>query len=75
MGVAIGIGLGHSYNGSSKAALASEGVFDSVSAGILIYNGLVDLVVLTFADDELPKSRWLQVCRLGCVKTEILFPP
>ena len=32
-GVAIGIGLGSSYNGSSKAALASEGVFDSVSAG------------------------------------------
>jgi len=60
VGVAIGIGLGTSYNGSSKAALASEGVCDSISAGILIYNGLVDLVVPTFADRELPKAVWLQ---------------
>jgi len=61
VGVAIGIGLGSSYNSSSKAALASEGVFDSISAGILIYNGLVDLVVPTFAERELPKTGWVQV--------------
>ena len=55
-GTAIGIALGQKYNGSSKAALGSEGVFDSISAGILIYNGLVDLVVPTFSDKELPEG-------------------
>jgi zinc transporter 1/2/3 len=60
LGVAIGIAVHSSYNGSSKAALASEGIFDSVSAGILIYNGIVDLIIPTFADRELPKAVWLQ---------------
>ena len=58
IGVAIGIALGRKYNGSSKAALGTEGVFDSISAGILIYNGLVDLIVPTFSEKELPKG-WL----------------
>ncbi len=39
LGVAIGIGVSNNYNGESKAALGTEGVFDAVSAGILIYNG------------------------------------
>lgn len=61
IGTAIGIGLGSKYNGSSKAALGCEGVFDAFSAGILIYNGLVDLIVPTFADKELPKGRIKEV--------------
>jgi len=65
LGVAIGIGVSSSYNGESKAALGTEGVFDAVSAGILIYNGLCDLIVPTFSDDDLPQSWMLQVCGFG----------
>ena len=60
LGVAIGIAVSSGYNGASKGALGTEGAFDAVSAGILIYNGLVDLVLPTFDPDEVPKAWWLQ---------------
>ncbi|KAK9865177.1 hypothetical protein WJX84_007285 [Apatococcus fuscideae] len=65
LGVAIGIGVSSTYNGESKAALGTEGVFDSISAGILIYNGLVDLILPTFEPAEMPKKWWLQVVGFG----------
>ncbi|KAK9825723.1 hypothetical protein WJX74_001308 [Apatococcus lobatus] len=65
LGVAIGIGISNSYNGKSKAALGTEGIFDSVSAGILIYNGLVDLILPTFEPSEMPRKWWLQVIGFG----------
>ncbi|CAI5976843.1 unnamed protein product [Closterium sp. NIES-64] len=52
IGVVIGLAIYSSYNPSSKAALATEGAFNAVSAGILIYNGLVDLVVPAFDEDD-----------------------
>ena len=48
IGVAIGIGIGNSYQSKSHTALGFEGAFNAVSAGILIYNGLVDLVLPAF---------------------------
>ncbi len=69
LGVAIGIGVSNSYNGESKAALGTEGVFDSVSAGILIYNGLVDLIVPTFEHSEMPKCWWHQAIGFGSLWT------
>ena len=68
LGVAIGIGVSNNYNGESKAALGTEGVFDAVS-GILIYNGLCDLIVPTFSDDDLPQSWMLQVSGFGALYT------
>ncbi|GAA5985779.1 hypothetical protein JCM11641_006204 [Rhodosporidiobolus odoratus] len=44
IGVAIGIGVHSSYNPNSGAALLSIGVLDSISAGILIYAGLVEML-------------------------------
>lgn len=67
IGVAIGIGVSSHYNGLSKAALGTEGVFDAVSAGILIYNGLCDLILPTFSDEDLPASRTLQVAGFGAL--------
>ncbi|KAK9794638.1 hypothetical protein WJX73_005364 [Symbiochloris irregularis] len=67
LGVAIGIGVSSVYNGESKAALGTEGAFDSVSAGILIYNGLVDLILPTFDISELPKKWYLQVAGFGAL--------
>lgn len=48
IGIAIGIGVGSSYHSNGKLALGFQGSFNSVSAGILIYNGLVDLLLPTF---------------------------
>lgn len=52
IGVAMGILIGNSYNENDKEYLAAELAFNSVSAGILIYNGIVDIIVPTFEDEE-----------------------
>ena len=44
IGVAIGVLIRSSYNGNSVQALWTQGVFDAVSAGTLIYAGLVELL-------------------------------
>jgi hypothetical protein len=46
IGIAIGIGLHSVYNPNSSAALLSSGVLDSISAGILVYAGLVEMYVV-----------------------------
>jgi zinc transporter 1/2/3 len=44
VGVAIGLGVRESYNGNGKAALIVSGTLDAISAGILLYTGLVELL-------------------------------
>jgi zinc transporter 1/2/3 len=56
LGVAIGMMLS-SYNSNSRISLGFEGSFSSVSAGILIYNGLVDLLAPAFDPEEMPANR------------------
>ncbi|EHN01228.1 Zrt2p [Saccharomyces cerevisiae x Saccharomyces kudriavzevii VIN7] len=46
--VAIGIGVRHSWVPGSRRALIANGVFDSISSGILIYTGLVELMAHEF---------------------------
>ncbi|CCF59634.1 hypothetical protein KAFR_0H02250 [Kazachstania africana CBS 2517] len=46
--VAIGIGVRHSWVPGSRNALIASGIFDSISAGILIYTGLVELMAHEF---------------------------
>ncbi|CCE62738.1 hypothetical protein TPHA_0D00970 [Tetrapisispora phaffii CBS 4417] len=46
--IAIGIGVRYSYFPGSRNALISSGIFDSLSAGILIYTGLVELMAHEF---------------------------
>lgn len=48
--IAIGIGIGvrDSYPPGSRTALITNGVFDSISAGILVYTGLVELMAHEF---------------------------
>ena len=67
LGIGIGMGVGNSYSAESKTALGFEGGFDSLSAGILIYNGLVDLIVPTFSPEELPAQTWLQGLGFICM--------
>ena len=43
VGIAVGLGIRSTYNpGTAKASIVS-GVLDSLSAGILIYTGLVEV--------------------------------
>lgn len=44
VGVAVGLGIRESYNGNGAASLIVSGILDSVSAGILLYTGLVELL-------------------------------
>jgi len=46
--IAIGLGLRNTYNEGSFTANVVSGVLDSVSAGILVYTGLVELLARDF---------------------------
>lgn len=46
--IAIGLGVRESYPPNSARALITNGVFDSISSGILIYTGLVELMAHEF---------------------------
>jgi solute carrier family 39 (zinc transporter), member 1/2/3 len=46
--IAIGLGLRTTYNAGSFKANVVSGVFDSMSAGILLYTGLVELLARDF---------------------------
>lgn len=46
--MATGLGVRNAYAPGSKTALILNGIFDSVSAGILIYTGLVELMAHEF---------------------------
>jgi zinc transporter 1/2/3 len=48
IGTAIGMGIARAYNPESVASLVTRGVLDGLSAGILIYTGLVDLLTYRF---------------------------
>ncbi|CAN9330437.1 unnamed protein product [Alternaria alternata] len=46
--IAIGLGVRQSFAPESRTTLLTNGVFDSISAGILIYTGLVELMAHEF---------------------------
>lgn len=46
--IAIGIGVRSSWVPESRKALIANGVFDSISSGILIYTGLIELMAREF---------------------------
>ena len=46
--IAIGLGVRSTYQPGSRTALITNGVCDSISAGILIYTGLVELMAHDF---------------------------
>ncbi|KAL4960090.1 high-affinity Zn(2+) transporter ZRT1 [Aspergillus stella-maris] len=49
--IAIGLGVRTTYNAGSYTANVVSGVFDAISAGILIYTGLVELLARDFLFD------------------------
>ncbi|GJT50720.1 zinc transporter 4, chloroplastic isoform X1 [Tanacetum coccineum] len=61
IGVGIGTGISKSYDPESPHALAVEGILDSISAGILIYMALVDLIAADFLSKRMRCNTRLQV--------------
>ena len=43
IGIAIGLGVRTSYNPDSTTASIVSGILDSLSAGVLVYTGLVEV--------------------------------
>jgi zinc transporter 1/2/3 len=58
---AIGLGVRMSYAPGSQTALITNGVFDSISAGILIYTGLVELMAHEFMFSETMRKANIRV--------------
>ncbi|KAG0018895.1 high-affinity Zn(2+) transporter zrt1 [Entomortierella chlamydospora] len=48
VGVAIGVGISNTYSPNSKSSLLVEGIFDSISTGIMLYMGYVNLLAIEF---------------------------
>ncbi|KAJ3158258.1 high-affinity Zn(2+) transporter zrt1 [Geranomyces michiganensis] len=48
LGIALGIALSESFNENATAALIATGVLDALSAGILLYDGLANIIVPHF---------------------------
>ncbi|XP_015932416.1 zinc transporter 1 [Arachis duranensis] len=61
IGIAIGIGISSVYKENSPTSLIVEGVFNSASAGILIYMALVDLLAADFMNPKLQNNLKLQL--------------
>ena len=61
IGIAIGIGIANSYEPNSTRALITQGTFDSVSAGILLYVAFVQMMAAEFSEDYRKCGRdWLK---------------
>ncbi|KAF8408586.1 hypothetical protein HHK36_004649 [Tetracentron sinense] len=61
IGIAIGIGISKVYDENSPTALIVEGIFNSASAGILIYMALVDLLAADFMNPRMQNNGRLQL--------------
>lgn len=60
-GIAVGIGLASFYNPASPRALIVEGILDPISAGILVYMSLVDLIAADFMSKKMRSNMRLQI--------------
>ncbi|GAA5990511.1 hypothetical protein JCM5350_000543 [Sporobolomyces pararoseus] len=56
VGIAIGMGVHATYNPNSGASLLSIGILDSISAGILIYGGIVECLYHDFMHGSLARA-------------------
>ncbi|KAI9192865.1 hypothetical protein LWI28_028679 [Acer negundo] len=61
LGIGIGTSIASVYNPNSSGALIVEGILDSMSAGILVYMALVDLIAADFLSKRMSCNFRLQV--------------
>ena len=69
IGMAIGLGVRETYNPNSITANIVSGILDSISAGILLYTGLVELLAHQFLFNEEMRKAPLKVVTFGVVCT------
>ncbi|KAJ4769852.1 Zinc transporter [Rhynchospora pubera] len=60
-GIGCGAAVASFYNANSQIALIIEGILDSISAGILIYMALVDLIAADFLSRKVNYNMRVQV--------------
>jgi solute carrier family 39 (zinc transporter), member 1/2/3 len=65
LAIAAGLGVKETYAAGGRTTLIINGVFDSISAGILIYIGLVELIAHEFMFSRAMMSAPLKVTLLG----------
>ncbi|XP_004243896.1 zinc transporter 5-like [Solanum lycopersicum] len=61
VGIGIGLGITNVYDENSPTALIVQGIFDSASAGILIYMALVDFLAADFMNPRMQGNGKLQL--------------
>ncbi|XP_028807025.1 zinc transporter 4, chloroplastic isoform X2 [Neltuma alba] len=61
LGIGIGTAISSGYNPYSSGALITEGVLDALSAGILVYMALVDLIAADFLSKRMSCNFRLQI--------------
>ncbi|KAK4277342.1 hypothetical protein QN277_015355 [Acacia crassicarpa] len=61
LGIGIGTTIASSYNPYSSGALITEGILDALSAGILVYMALVDLIAADFLSKRMSCNFRLQI--------------
>ncbi|KAK6934740.1 Zinc/iron permease [Dillenia turbinata] len=61
IGILVGIGVSRIYSENSPTALIVEGIFNSASAGILIYMALVDILAADFMNPRMQSNDRLQL--------------
>ncbi|XP_058096338.1 zinc transporter 8-like [Magnolia sinica] len=61
IGIALGFAVSSVYHENSPTALIVEGIFNSASAGILIYMSLVDLLAADFMSPRIQSNGMLQL--------------
>ncbi|KAL0558141.1 hypothetical protein IC582_006706 [Cucumis melo] len=61
LGIAVGAAVASTYNPNSTGALVAEGILDSLSAGILVYMALVDLIAADFLSKRMSCNFRLQL--------------
>ncbi|KAG8744627.1 high-affinity Zn(2+) transporter zrt1 [Ceratobasidium sp. 414] len=71
VGIAAGLGIRSTYNPGSTTSSIVAGVFDSFSAGILLYTGLVELIAHEFIFNPLmhraPIGKLAYACGMMCL--------
>jgi solute carrier family 39 (zinc transporter), member 1/2/3 len=66
--LAVGLGLATQYEGGSFTAQVVSGVLDSISAGILLYTGLVELLARDFLfNPERSRDKGRVIFMLACL--------
>ncbi|KAF8512845.1 ZIP-like iron-zinc transporter [Hysterangium stoloniferum] len=71
LGIAIGLGMRTSYDPDGPVALIVSGILDSISSGILLYTGLVELLAHEFLFN--PAMRDVSNQRLVFSSCSVLF--